>query len=467
MKHLPRMQSGIPGLDQILNGGFIDGASYIVQGRPGAGKTILANQIAFARASAGARVLYVTLLAESHERLFQSMSTLDFFDDQKLGREIIFVSVFHTLREEGLDAVVQLLRQETKRHRATLLIFDGLLNARDRAATDLDVKTFVAEVQGQAAFVGCTVLFLTSARLEDNSPEYTMVDGVIDLSDELFGVRSVRQMHVRKSRGSKAISGLHQYEISDAGITVYPRIEAMTWPAAATMPTQARATSGVASIDALLNGGLPQGSISLLAGPSGSGKTSLGLHFLSAGSVDEPALHFGFYEEPESLLAKARALGIDLSKSGSPALEICWNQLGENLLDKLGHQLLDLVRQNKTRRVFIDGFGAFDRAAVHKDRLVEFASVLTNQLRRLGVTVLMTWELRDFGDLTERFPSVELSAMFDNLIMIRQSEQDHDLLRSIAVQKMRNSTFDSAAHALQLGIDGLKIGAKLSPSSKA
>jgi len=461
------MQSGIPGLDQILNGGFIDGASYIVQGRPGAGKTILANQIAFARASAGARVLYVTLLAESHERLFQSMSTLDFFDDQKLGREIIYVSVFHTLREEGLDAVVQLLRQETKRHRATLLVFDGLLNARDRAATDLDVKTFVAEVQGQAAFVGCTVLFLTSARLEDNSPEYTMVDGVIDLSDELFGVRSVRQMHVRKSRGSKAISGLHQYEISDAGITVYPRIEAMIWPAAATMPTQGRATSGVASVDALLSGGLPQGSISLLAGPSGSGKTSLGLHFLSAGSVDEPALHFGFFEEPESLLAKARALGIDLSKSGSPALEICWNQLGENLLDKLGHQLLDLVRKNKTRRVFIDGFGAFDRAAVHKDRLVEFASVLTNQLRRLGVTVLVTWELRDFGDLAERFPSVELSAMFDNLIMIRQSEQDHDLLRSIAVQKMRNSTFDAAAHALQLGIDGLKIGAKLSPASKA
>ena len=61
-------------------------------------------------------------------------------------------------------------------------MFDGLLNARDRADTELDVKQFVAAVQNQAAFVGCTVLFLTSTRLMDESPEHTMVDGVIDLN---------------------------------------------------------------------------------------------------------------------------------------------------------------------------------------------------------------------------------------------------------------------------------------------
>src|ERR1700754_4487836 len=121
------MPSGIDGLDRILNGGFVEGASYIIQGRPGAGKTILSNQIAFAHAANGAKVPYVTLLAESHERLFYAMSTLDFFEKEKLGQEIAYVSVFHALREEGLGAVVKLLRQETKRHNATLLIFDGLL----------------------------------------------------------------------------------------------------------------------------------------------------------------------------------------------------------------------------------------------------------------------------------------------------------------------------------------------------
>src|SRR3546814_9588523 len=116
----------------------------------------------------------------------------------------------------GLGAVVKLLRRETKRHGATLLVFDGLLNALDRTDTDLDVKTFVAEVQSQAGFVGCTVLFLTSTRLEDSSPEHTMVDGVIELNEDLYGVRTARRLQVRKSRGSPAIGGLHKFEITNA-----------------------------------------------------------------------------------------------------------------------------------------------------------------------------------------------------------------------------------------------------------
>src|SRR3546814_9386707 len=82
--------------------------------------------IAFSRAAGGARVLYVTLLSESHERLFQALATLDFFDRSKLGDEIVYISVFQALRDEGLGAVVKLLRRETKRHGATLLVFDEI-----------------------------------------------------------------------------------------------------------------------------------------------------------------------------------------------------------------------------------------------------------------------------------------------------------------------------------------------------
>ena len=40
---VPRTASGVPGLDTVLNGGFVEGGVYIVQGDPGSGKTILAN----------------------------------------------------------------------------------------------------------------------------------------------------------------------------------------------------------------------------------------------------------------------------------------------------------------------------------------------------------------------------------------------------------------------------------------
>jgi len=460
MTELHRLTSGIDGLDRILAGGFISGASYIIQGQPGAGKTILSNEIAFAHVAGGGRVLYVTLLAESHERLFQSLDPFAFFDRTHLGSAITYVSVFQTLRDEGLDAVVKLLRRETKRQAATLLIFDGLLNARDRADTEFDVKTFVAEVQGQAAFVGCTVLFLTSSNVSEVNPEHTMVDGVIELKDTLAGVRTVRELRVRKSRGSRAVGGLHKFEITDAGVTVYPRIEAL--PAIANAPALApgRVGTGVAGLDDMLGGGPPAGTVTLLAGPTGSGKTTLGLHFLSQASEAEPALHFGFFETPDRLRAKAAALGITLAEEGT-ALEMQRIALGDNILDKLAYQLLDHVRSRGVKRLFIDGLGGFERASVHRPRLVEFFASLMDQLRLGGVTTLATWELRELVGTDVSAPISEISAILDNMVLLRLIEEDHRLIRTVAVQKMRDSHFDSAVHALDFASGGLVLGEAL------
>lgn len=464
-RELTRICSGIPGLDEVLNGGFIEGASYIVQGHPGAGKTIFSNQVAFAQLAAGRRVLYVTLLAETHDRLFQSLSTLDFFDPQKVGDTISYLSVFQTLRDEGLEAVVKLLREEIRRQHASLLVFDGLLNARDRAETELDVKTFIAEVQSQAAFVGCTVLFLTSTRNQYISPEHTMVDGVIDLCGEVAGARAIRRLQVIKSRGSKSIGGLHLYEIRSNGITVYPRLEALESPLEGSLADLGRCTTGIQGLDGLIEGGFPSGSVTLVVGPTGSGKTTLGLNFVSAAGEAEPALFVGFYETPARLHLKAKSLDISLPDSDS--LKILWNPLAENLLDKLAHQLLDSVRATGAKRLFIDGLGGFERAAVEPKRLVEFFAALTNELRSLGVTTVATWELRTmFGSHTEA-PSPEVSSLLDNLIMVRQVEVQSRMLRVLAVLKMRDSKLEPALHEFTIDSGGMQIGAPLEPMEGA
>ena len=218
MEQLKRLATGIEGLDDLLKGGLVAGSSYIVQGRPGSGKTILANQLAFNHVATGGRVLVATLLSESHERLFQYLSTLSFFDPALVGNQLQFVSAFDTLESEGLEAVVKLLRGEIGRQGASLLIVDGLLNARSRAENVLDTKKFISELQGHAAFAGCTLLLLTSSRLDDGSPEHTMVDGVIELGEDLYGARSVRRIQLRKTRGSGALSGVHECEITEQGM---------------------------------------------------------------------------------------------------------------------------------------------------------------------------------------------------------------------------------------------------------
>jgi len=55
----PRVPTGIVGLDTILRGGVLQGGVYAVVGPPGAGKTILGNQICFHHVATGGRAVSI------------------------------------------------------------------------------------------------------------------------------------------------------------------------------------------------------------------------------------------------------------------------------------------------------------------------------------------------------------------------------------------------------------------------
>ncbi len=459
MEELKRLESGIDGLDLLLKGGFVAGASYIIQGRPGSGKTILANQLGFHHAAKGGRVLVATLLSESHERLFQFLSTLSFFDASKIGAELQFVSAFDTLENEGLDEVVKLLRREIIRQKATVLIVDGLLNARSKADSQIDTKKFISELQGHAAFAGCTVLFLTSSRLDDGSPEHTMVDGVIELGEELFGTRSVRRIQLRKTRGSGALSGLHECEITDQGLVVYPRLESLYGhPSRAKDMELTQVPSGISALDDLIGGGLARSSVTLAMGPSGVGKTSLGLSFLAACTPESPGLHFGFYETPTRTRIKARALGIDIQAlEATGALHLDWQPTTEGLLDALGIRLLRLVDEKGIKRLLIDSLGGMARTAINSQRLTEFFSALMSELRARGVTVFATWEIRGLFGPEITSPAPDLSSIVDNILVLRFVEHESELKRLLSILKIRDSFYDPSLLELVINGHGLDL----------
>ncbi len=459
MEQLKRLVTGIQGLDDLLKGGLVVGAAYIVQGRPGSGKTVLANQLAFNHVQRGGRVLVATLLSESHERLFQYLSTLSFFDPAKIGEQIQYLSAFDTLEQDGLEAVVRLLRGEIARQGASLLIIDGLLNARSRAQTALDAKKFISELQAHAAFAGCTLLLLTSVHFEEDCPEHTMVDGVIELGEDLHGARAVRRIQLRKTRGSAALSGLHECEITDDGLQVYPRLEALYGhPSGAGSETFVRVGTGAPSLDDLLKGGLAQGSMTLVMGPSGSGKTSLGLSFLGAATPDAPGLHFGFYEPATRLRMKAASLGLDFAAmEREGALQIAWQPTTEGLLDDVGARLLRQVATHGSKRVLIDNLGGFTRLATRPERLNGFFRALMGELRARDVTVLATWEMRDLFGSEIIAPAPELSSVVDNLLLMRFVELNSQLKRVLSILKVRDSLYDPALLEVRFGEDGMQL----------
>jgi circadian clock protein KaiC len=141
--------------------------------------------------------------------------------------------------------------------------------------------------------------------------------------------------------------------------------------------------------------------------------------------------------------------------------------LTENLLDQIGHPLLEAVRRRGVKRLFIDGFGGFHHAAAPPQRLVEYLTALTNELQALGVTTVATWELRDLFGTQLSNPSPEFSSIVDNLLLLRQTELQAKLHRILAVIKVRDSAFDPRLYTVNITDRGLVTGQRLADAEGA
>ncbi|MCK9686208.1 ATPase domain-containing protein [Scleromatobacter humisilvae] len=454
---IERLRSAVPGLDQILGGGLFRTGVYIIQGLPGCGKTILANQICYGHVAEGGSAVYVTLLAESHSRMIQHLSTLSFFDVKAFPDRLAYISAFHELESAGLKGLMGVLRREMRTRKVGVLVLDGLVAASE-GASDLDLKKFIHELQSIAVLQDCTVLLLTSGNIHRMAAEHTMVDGLIEVEDKLFDARSERSIQVRKFRGAGPLRGKHSLRIDNDGITVFPRIESM-YRGAATDAMHAEATtSGIPSLDAqLASRGLPKSSSTVVIGSTGTGKTTMGVQFVHASTPEEPGLHLSFFEGPERIRSKARSLGLDLGPlESSGAVELMWQTPGEALLDEVAERLLSAIARRNVRRLVIDGLSGFLDSTVYPERINRFFSCLVNELRSRQVTVLMTLETRDVVSSVVSMPW-GVSGLVDNLFFLRFVHDEGHVERLLTIIKMRDTDYQAGLRRLRIDSQGMHI----------
>ncbi len=454
---IERLRSAVPGLDQILGGGLFRTGVYIIQGLPGCGKTILANQICYGHVAEGGAAVYVTLLAESHSRMIQHLSTLSFFDVKAFPDKLAYISAFHDLESAGLKGLMGVLRREMRTRKVGVLVLDGLVAASE-SASDLDLKKFVHELQSIAVLQDCTVLLLTSGNIHRMAAEHTMVDGLIEVEDKLFDARSERSIQIRKFRGAGPLRGKHSMRIDNDGISVFPRIESVYRSAASETMREEVTTSGIASLDALVAvKGIPMASSTVVIGSTGTGKTTMGLQFLHASTAEEPGLHLSFFEGPDRLRTKARSLGLGLEASeASGAVELMWQSPGEALLDEIADRLLAAVARRNVRRLVIDGLSGFLESAVYQERLNRFFSCLVNELRSRRVTVMMTLETRDVVSSVISMPW-GVSGIVDNLFFLRFVHDEGYIERLLTIIKMRDTDYQAGLRRLHIDSQGMHI----------
>lgn len=453
-----RVATGVAGLDRILGGGLVRGSIFMLCGRPGAGKTILSNQVAFAHVRGGGSVVYATLLAETHARMIAQLSALSFFDQTLIGNKLKYLSAYEAITEGGLDALLKLVQAMVRDQGATLLVLDGMVTAEGLARSPVEYKQFISRLQAWMAMVECTVLFVTSAGLEAGvAPEHTMVDGIIELASERFRMRNLRTISVNKMRGGAFLEGQHSYLITDDGVRVFPRLEAVL-DVGRRPPSSRRVTTGVPGLDAVLKGGIVAESTTLLLGSSGAGKTVLGLQFLAEGARrGEKCLHFGFYEPPAQLIGKADRLGLGFSsliEGGNLFLK--WFRPAEIQIDALVHCLLEIVRERKVERLFIDGFVGFRSTSIN-ERISSVFSAVSDELVAHGVTTLISDETRELFVHEIEVPTPNVSAIFHNILFVRHVEVGAELQRLLSVMKTRDSDADRRLWRYEIEDGGVRI----------
>jgi circadian clock protein KaiC len=116
----------------------------------GAGKTVLANQIAFSPAGAGDRVVFFTLLVEMHDRMLEFMRSMTFADAGVLADRAVYHSAYGELEERGAEGLLGPTRQTLREFKPSLLVLDGLYVAQERANGARELRRLIYQLQAEA-----------------------------------------------------------------------------------------------------------------------------------------------------------------------------------------------------------------------------------------------------------------------------------------------------------------------------
>ena len=443
------VETGVPNLDPILGGGLPRTGLALFLGPPGSGKTTLAQQIAFHRATCGERVLFLTGFSETHDKLVRLGQTLRFFDPEQIGTTIHFGSLPDLLRESAEHAEDAIL-STVRKIGARLVVLDGF-RALGPLLGDADSHAgvrFLYHLGTKLGLLGATTIVLVEGdATQPAAPaELGVADVLVTLQLQTRYGRDRRLLQVRKRRGGQPLPGFHPYVIDSNGIQVWRRFES-TVEAVEPVWSTRRAGFRNPPIDKLLHGGLPEGTVTLAAGSFGTGKTLLGLHFAAEGArLGEPALIVGFMESAAQLREKGRMFDLQLEEyERTGALRIVSLSAHDLEADRVAELLREEIDRRGVRRLVLDSAAQIERSIVDPERRPDFFAALVTYLRGRAVTTYMTYEVARYGvdvDLAD----TSIAVLAENLLLLRAVESQGRMRRYFSIVHMRFSDHDHRLH---------------------
>jgi circadian clock protein KaiC len=462
--------TGIPGLDDILRGGFPENHVYLIQGDPGSGKTTLGLQFLLEGRRRGESGMYIGLsetgselaaVARSHG---WSLDKIEMFEMQS-GEQHLSFDAENTLFEPSeveLREVMQRLLAEIKRIGAARIVFDSLSELRLLAQHPLRYRRQILMLKQFFAGRQCTVLFLDDGTApEDDRQLQSIVHGVVLLEQTAVNYgKERRRLRVVKMRGLETRGGYHDLSIVRGGLRVFPRLVASEQPQEfehSVLP------SGFAELDTLLGGGIDRGTATLVIGPAGSGKSSLALRYaLSAVERGEHVALFAFDERIQTLLMRARGLGLGLEKAlEGGRLRIKQVDPAEMGAGEFAASVNGAATEEQTRLIIIDSLNGYLNAMPEERALALQLHELLAALGQRGVSTFLI--MAQHGILGPAIVSpIDVSYLADTVVMLRYFEAGGRVRKAMSVLKKRSGFHEETIREYRMGPPhGISVGKPL------
>jgi circadian clock protein KaiC len=459
---LDLLDTGVPGLNDVLGGGIPALSFNLIAGGPGSGKTTLAMQLLFANGTAARPGLYITLLGETSLKMLRYQQLFDFFDLDRMGTEVQFLNLSEEALSGDLDGVLTRIIQEVDRLHPGVVVVDSfrsLVGAQGVNAPPNQLEQFVQRLALHLTTWEITSFLIGEYQQDElKNPVFTVADGILWLSQEVHRNSVVRRLQVVKVRGLASMPGLHTFRMTDAGVQVFPRTSDR---AQAARPREhKRLSTGTGGLDEMMGGGIPAGDSLVLAGPTGTGKTTFAMKFVAAGlAAGEAAVIAVFEEHPDVYLERAKSLDMDLRTAvREDKLSVIYLRPLDLSVDETLEEIRTSVARIGATRVVIDSISGFEMALAptFREDFRESLYRLIGALTGLGVTMFSTVEVAE-GNAGLQLTGHQISFLTDDILNLRYVEIEGELRKALVVVKMRGSSHSREFRIYEISTTGVQL----------
>lgn len=227
LKSLERIPSGVPGLDDIIGGGFLPGRVYLITGPPGSGKTTIGIQFLVEGAKNGEKGTFISLV-ENPRIVIQDMLRYNF---GLLGYVQSKMITFHDLGSyllkaeyrmswtELFNAILRVINEEDVKR----VVIDSF-TSMEHLVKDPENKRWALGRFIRALQELEVTTIITSEMLQGDSytDEHYLADGVIVIHHFMRNYQMIRALQVLKMHGVSHDSNLKRIRFTEEGIRVYP-----------------------------------------------------------------------------------------------------------------------------------------------------------------------------------------------------------------------------------------------------